>query len=54
MSGSQRRTGMFTPNIVPLDRRGEIDEAGLRNYVDWLIGHGVDRPLRPLTHSSDD
>ena len=33
--------GIFTPNIVPLDRRGDINEAELRRYVDWLIDHGV-------------
>jgi 4-hydroxy-tetrahydrodipicolinate synthase len=33
--------GIFTPNIVPLDRRGEIDEPELRRYVDWLIERGV-------------
>ncbi len=33
--------GIFTPNIVPLDRRGEIHEAELRRYTDWLIERGV-------------
>jgi 4-hydroxy-tetrahydrodipicolinate synthase len=33
--------GIFTPNIVPLDERQEINEAELRRYVDWLIEHGV-------------
>jgi len=33
--------GIFTPNIVPLDQRGEIDEPELRRYVDWLIDRGV-------------
>src|SRR5262245_24572873 len=33
--------GIFTPNIVPLDSRGQINEAELRNYVDWLIDRGV-------------
>jgi 4-hydroxy-tetrahydrodipicolinate synthase len=33
--------GIFTPNLVPLDRRGEINEPELRRYVDWLIDHGV-------------
>ena len=33
--------GIFTPNIVPLDNRGEINEAELRKYVDWLIDRGV-------------
>lgn len=34
--------GIFTPNIVPLDSRGRIDESTLRGYVDWLIAKGVD------------
>jgi len=33
--------GIFTPNIVPLDDRGNINEPELRRYVDWLIEHGV-------------
>ncbi|MCA9268389.1 MAG: dihydrodipicolinate synthase family protein, partial [Planctomycetales bacterium] len=36
-----RLQGVFTPNIVPLDERGEIHEAELRRYVDWLIERGV-------------
>jgi dihydrodipicolinate synthase/N-acetylneuraminate lyase len=41
MSNSQRLQGIFTPNIVPLDANGEIDEAETRRYVDWLIDRGV-------------
>jgi 4-hydroxy-tetrahydrodipicolinate synthase len=33
--------GIFTPNLVPLDCHGEINEAELRRYVDWLIDRGV-------------
>src|SRR5436190_1764756 len=33
--------GIFTPHMVPLDARGEIDEGELRRYVDWLIDRGV-------------
>ncbi len=33
--------GIFTPNLVPLDRRGEIHEEELRRYTDWLIEQGV-------------
>jgi dihydrodipicolinate synthase/N-acetylneuraminate lyase len=33
--------GIFTPNLVPLDHRGEMHEAELRRYVDWLIDRGV-------------
>jgi dihydrodipicolinate synthase/N-acetylneuraminate lyase len=38
---SDRLRGIFTPNIVPLDGDGEIHEAELRRYVDWLIARGV-------------
>jgi 4-hydroxy-tetrahydrodipicolinate synthase len=41
MTSSQRLRGIFTPHIVPLDTRGEINEAELRRYVDWLIERGV-------------
>jgi dihydrodipicolinate synthase/N-acetylneuraminate lyase len=33
--------GIFTPNIVPLDAKGDINEPELRRYVDWLIERGV-------------
>ncbi len=33
--------GIFTPHLVPLDERGEINEAELRRYIDWLIERGV-------------
>ncbi|HEY8668379.1 MAG TPA: dihydrodipicolinate synthase family protein [Tepidisphaeraceae bacterium] len=39
MAGKLR--GIFTPNLVPLDARGEIDEREFRRYIDWLIDHGV-------------
>jgi 4-hydroxy-tetrahydrodipicolinate synthase len=38
---AERLTGIFTPNLVPLDSRGEINESELRRYVDWLIERGV-------------
>jgi dihydrodipicolinate synthase/N-acetylneuraminate lyase len=41
MSASDPLKGIFTPNIVPLDAHGEIDEPELRRYVDWLIERGV-------------
>jgi 4-hydroxy-tetrahydrodipicolinate synthase len=41
MSTAQRLRGIFTPNIVPLDSRGDIDERELRRYTDWLIAKGV-------------
>ena len=33
--------GVFTPNLVPLDARGDINEGEFRRYVDWLIDGGV-------------
>lgn len=41
MSPSDRLSGIFTPNIVPLDANQNIDEAETRRYVDWLIERGV-------------
>ena len=41
MTAQGKLQGIFTPNIVPLDDRGNIDEPELRRYVDWLIEHGV-------------
>jgi len=41
MSKNTPLRGIYTPNIVPLDTRGEIDEPELRKYVDWLIERGV-------------
>ena len=41
MSNQSRIQGIFVPNIVPLDSRGEINEAELRRYVDWLIDRGI-------------
>ncbi|WP_437229003.1 dihydrodipicolinate synthase family protein [Planctomicrobium sp. SH661] len=40
-SHPQRLRGVFTPNLVPLDTRGDINEGELRRYVDWLIDRGV-------------
>lgn len=37
----RRLRGVFTPNLVPLDSRGEINEGELRRYIDWLIDRGV-------------
>jgi len=38
---SNRLQGVFTPNMVPLDSSGEINESELRRYIDWLIGNGI-------------
>jgi dihydrodipicolinate synthase/N-acetylneuraminate lyase len=37
----QPLAGIFTPNITPINARGQLDEDTLRAYVDWLIEHGV-------------
>lgn len=41
MTASQKLAGIFTPNLVPLDERGEINEPEFRRYLDWLIERGV-------------
>src|SRR5947208_11579574 len=38
---SQRLSGIFTPHVIPLDARGQINEDELRRYIDWLIERGV-------------
>jgi 4-hydroxy-tetrahydrodipicolinate synthase len=38
---SNRLSGIFVPNIVPLTDRDEINEPELRRYIDWLIERGV-------------
>ncbi len=34
-------SGIFTPTLVPLDARGDIDEPELRRFISWLIDQGV-------------
>ena len=41
MQSRSKLQGIFTPNIVPLDAKGDINEGELRRYVDWLIAKGV-------------
>lgn len=41
MSTNTPIQGIFTPNMVPLDDRGQINESELRRYIDWLIDRGV-------------
>lgn len=41
MTAVNRLNGIFTPNIVPLDEGGDINEPELRRYTDWLIERGV-------------
>ncbi len=38
---NSRLSGIFTPNLVLLDKNGEIDEPEMRRYIDWLIERGV-------------
>lgn len=38
---AKKLSGIFTPNMVPLDDRGEINETELRRLVDWLIEQGI-------------
>jgi 4-hydroxy-tetrahydrodipicolinate synthase len=33
--------GIFTPTLVPLDDRGELNELELRRFLSWLIEKGV-------------
>ena len=39
--GLTRLHGIFTPLLVPLDERGQINEPELRRFVSWLIERGV-------------
>ncbi|QDV49318.1 dihydrodipicolinate synthase family protein [Gimesia fumaroli] len=41
MQPQQKLSGIFTPNLVPYDSKGEINEPELRRYIDWLIEKGV-------------
>jgi 4-hydroxy-tetrahydrodipicolinate synthase len=39
--GLTKLEGIFTPLLVPLDDRGQINEQELRRFVSWLIERGV-------------
>src|SRR6266853_2011593 len=41
MAEPAKLKGIFTPNLVPLDQQGEINEPELRRYTNWLIERGV-------------
>lgn len=41
MQNQARLQGIFTPNLVPYESSGGINESELRRYVDWLIDRGV-------------
>jgi 4-hydroxy-tetrahydrodipicolinate synthase len=36
-----RFTGIFAPNLVPLEGDGRINEPELRRFIDWLIERGM-------------
>lgn len=38
---SNKLEGIFTPLLVPLDERDQINEPEFRRFVSWLIEHGV-------------
>lgn len=38
---AQKLSGIYTPNLVPLNAAGQINEAEFRRYIDWLIDRGV-------------
>jgi 4-hydroxy-tetrahydrodipicolinate synthase len=37
----KRLQGIFTPMLVPLDERGNLNETEFRKFIDWLIASGV-------------
>jgi len=41
MSQRGKLCGIFTPNMVPLDADGRINESELRRMIDWLIANGI-------------
>lgn len=41
MAKQGKLSGIFTPNMVPLDSQQQINEAEFRRYIDWLIDSGV-------------
>ncbi|MBN1346120.1 MAG: dihydrodipicolinate synthase family protein [Phycisphaerae bacterium] len=43
MTGPTRKklSGIFTPNMVPLDENDRINEPELRRYTEWLIANGI-------------
>ena len=37
----KRLVGIFTPMLVPLDERGNLNESEFRRFINWLIASGV-------------
>ncbi len=40
-SSAKKLSGIFTPNMVPLDENDRINADELRRYTEWLIRNGV-------------
>lgn len=38
---SSKLTGIYTPTLVPMDDRGELNESEFRRFLNWLIERGV-------------
>ena len=41
MTRRGKLSGIYTPNMVPLDNQGNINETEFRRYIEWLIAGGV-------------
>lgn len=41
MTNTKKLSGIFTPNMVPLDDNDRINEPELRRYTEWLITNGI-------------
>ncbi len=41
MTAAKKLSGIFTPNMVPLDDDDRINEPELRRYTEWLITNGI-------------
>ena len=39
---ASRIQGIFVPNMVPLDKEGEVNQPELRRYINWLIAKCMD------------
>ena len=41
MAKQGKLSGIYTPNLVPIDNLGNVNEPEFRRYIDWLIEGGV-------------
>jgi dihydrodipicolinate synthase/N-acetylneuraminate lyase len=41
VSDSRKIEGVYTPLLVPMDERGQINESEMRRHINWLIAGGV-------------